>query len=239
MRYDIGDAFLKCGFNHDEIEVLKLMNIFDTLSKKYLGPHVKLLAGSKSKLENIRETKTWEKFKELHLIFKKIPAIDKEKFIEAQLYVAKKSGRGFKLGWLTTTNSVKRYIDFISKKREDNSDVKNIKYKEKCLTAINSTASFLCSLINKFKAKSFYDVFAHKNESCAMPASFIHIMTGDISYPYLSISKSYRKFYEDLDKDIKNEFPNPDTLASIRNFIKSDVELSNYCKHLFKQDCYL
>lgn len=190
-----------------------------------------------SKLKDIRGCKNWETFRCANQIIKGINTIDKEKFIEAQIYFAKQFKRDITPSWLATKKAIVRYVDYINDRKIDSAKIESSNYQAICLENLKSSALFIEKQKLKLKLSDNMSFFKYKNDKGSIiPNSFIDILNGNLSYPFLAISKSYRKFHSELDKDIKEEFPSPNKLDNIRAYIKSNDKLNKFCKEVFRED---
>lgn len=225
------DKFSNIVLSPDELRITKMMCQFSVKQFRAFGRD-----SFSTRVKDPRQSRHWKTFVNVDELFKKFVAIDIEAYFDAQIVTAKHCDKFCPPEWLTTRKSIERYLKYIKGKKIKFENLNESKFEDKCLEALKETAIFLEKLKFQLKLNNIYDILTYKEPGALIPKSFIHIMTGSISTPFLCISKSYAKFFNDLDKDVKGEFPNLNSLIALRQFIKSNHKLFKFCKAVFKDE---
>jgi len=179
-------------------------------------------------------SKNYKYFSELSKIFVEFPYINQDLYIEAQVYWAYNNKQHCNPSWLVTENSLRRYLEFIETR--SSLPVQRVDFKEQVLESIKQSISFAFSKSLELGI-NISDLFEFKKPTSIIPECYIWILNGSLSKAYLSISKSYYKFYKSVDVDIKGDFPDIENLEKMRRLIILNKDLHRFCKSIIPTEC--
>jgi hypothetical protein len=186
--------------------------------------------------ENIKESINYKYYVEVAEIFQSMPYISHDRYLEAQAYFAYKQGSKYcNPSWLNTEKGFQRYMDFMKMKSDIESHVKeDISYHT--LDALKNSILFVEEKQKELKLSNIKEVLNYRKPNASAPSSYVWILNGSINRPFLSISKSYTQFYNELEPDIKQEYPEPESLAKVRMIIMLNQKLRKFCEVVIPQE---
>ena len=176
-------------------------------------------------------------FEEAINLFNKCPQIDQDLYVEAQFYYAQKFNRHCSPAWLVTENAIKRYSEFLEGRDIDISKEKDPQFRDLILDSLKSSILFMNKRMAEFGLGSYKEALFYTDQKSILPKSYTWIITKQITKPFLAVLNSYQDYYDSLDADVKRDVPQPESLESLRTYIKIGTKLRTFCVSILGAEC--
>jgi hypothetical protein len=176
-------------------------------------------------------------FEEAVELFNRCPQIDQDLYVEAQFYFAHKFNRQCSPSWLVTEKAITRYTEFLEGRDVDVSKEKDPQFKDIILDSLKSSILFMNKKMVELGIPSYKDVLMFNDQPSGIPRSYTWIVTKQITKPFLAVIKSYPEYYDSLDADVKRDVPSPESLESLRTYIKIGKKLRTFCVSILGAEC--
>ena len=214
-----------------DIDIVNIADKFDQL----LFIYTKKPRRSLSK-KNVQGSKNYKYFVQFVEILNKCPNIDRDLFLEAQIYFAVKKNMHCNPSWFVTENAIRRYIDFLEIRSNTPISYKP-EYKKLILDSIKQSVIFATKKMNEYKLNTYAKLFNYHKKDAILPESYLWIINNSVTKPFMSICKEYSNFYDKLDVDAKKDLPNMDDLSKTRSYIILNRDLNTFCKSILREEC--
>jgi hypothetical protein len=176
-----------------------------------------------------RESKNWKYFEQTYLNFESDPTFDPYIFMEAQ-YRDLKKGEILYPAQLKTKTAINKYQEHRNNKKVIDSSTDT----ERILINLTSTYKFIKKWWkNNNKEFGDYESFFKVAEGEIISDGFSYCIQGMISKYFISVSRTFNKYYSSLDPDIKWEIIPPKDLKSYRIALKLDEDAWDFAKDIF------
>jgi len=214
-----------------DIDIANIADKFDQLIFAY----TKKPRRSISK-KNIQGSKNYKYFTQFVEVLNKCPNIDRDLFLEAQIYFAAKNSMYCNPSWLVTENAVRRYVDFLEI-RSNTPVTYKPEYKKLVLESIKQSITFVTKKMNEYKLNTYNELFNYRKKDAILTESYLWIINNSITKPFLSVCKEYSDFYNKQDADVKKDLPNMNDLSKTRSYILLNRDLNAFCKSILREEC--
>lgn len=221
------EIWQKFNFTVREKEIYEIAQVYQKFNKKR-GDFKKYLPIK----TDPRESKNWKYFEQLYSIFESDSTFDIYIFMEAQYRNLEKT-KVLYPAQLKTKSAIEKYKEH----RENKKMVDVTTETERMLINITNTYKFLKKW---WKRKELpindYESFFAVKTGEIVSEGFSYCLQGMISKYFMATSKTFNKYYQRLDPDVKWEIIPPDELKSYRMTLKLNEEAWEFTKEIFGQE---
>lgn len=221
------EIWRKFEFTMREKEIYELAKAYENYNRKR-GVYKKFLPTK----TDPRNSKYWRYFEQAYSNFENDSQFDPYIFIEAQ-YRDLDSNKILYPAQLKTKTAVKKYEEH----KENKKIIDETTETERILINLTDTYKFLRKWWkNNDLKKDDYESFFKIEEGELISDGMSYAMQGMISKYFLSVSKTFNKYYHRLDPDIKWEICRPKELESYRITLKINEEAWEFAKDIFGEE---
>ncbi len=170
----------------------------------------------------------WHYFRDAYEIVKNDGFFNIRWFIKAQLGHMTKDQK-FWPAMLTTRKAFKYYFEYCQSRKII---VKSSKTKD-MMYALAQDKKTIQEWFEDHSTEDYSQLFGHIPAGLLMSDGTYYAMQGMISILFLSISKSFRAAYTELDVDMREEIANMEQLILMRNNIRENERVKTFANKIF------
>lgn len=218
------EVWQKFRFTVREKEIYELAQVYQQFNRKR-GDFRKYLPVK----SDPREGKNWKYFEQLYSIFENDSTFDAYIFMEAQ-YRNLEKDKVLYPAQLKTKTAISRY----SEHRQNKKMIDVTSETEKMLVNIANTYKFIKKWWRRKELQpGDYESFFAVKDGEIISEGLSYCLQGMISKYFMATSKTFNKYYKQLDPDVKWEVMPPEELKSYRMALKLNEDAWEFAKEVF------